>query len=70
MQNLSCLVNEAPAGTLVLLRNSAMDGRKGGELGMRYHGPFEIVKDYGKGFSSCAIPQQVIYSRKLKMLAV
>ena len=36
-------------GTLVLLRNSAMDGRKGDKLRMRYHGQFEIFKDLGKG---------------------
>ena len=36
-------------GTLVLLRNSAMDGRKGNKFRMRYQGPFEIFQDLGKG---------------------
>ncbi|KAI6660697.1 Gag-pol fusion protein [Oopsacas minuta] len=36
-------------GTLVLLRNSAKDGRKGDKFRMRYLGPYEIFQDIGKG---------------------
>jgi len=36
-------------GTLVLLRNSARDGRKGDKFQARYLGPYEINEDLGKG---------------------
>lgn len=34
---------------MVLLRNSARDGRKGDKLAQRWLGPYEIHRDIGKG---------------------
>ena len=34
---------------MVLLRNSAQDGRKGGKLQQRWLGPYEIAEFVGKG---------------------
>ena len=36
-------------GTMVLLRNSAQDGRKGGKLQQRWLGPYKISEFVGKG---------------------
>ena len=35
--------------TLVLLRNSARDGRKGDKLVSRWPGPYQIYQNVGKG---------------------
>lgn len=43
------LLQKLKPGTLVLLRNSARDGRKGDKFRLRYLGPYEIVKDLGRG---------------------
>ena len=34
---------------MVLIRNSAQDGRKGGKLQQRWLGPYEIAEFVGKG---------------------
>ena len=36
-------------GTLVLLRNSQRDGRKGGKLQKRWIGPYSVSDSLGKG---------------------
>ena len=36
-------------GTLVLLRNSARDGRKGDKLATRWLGPYQINENLSKG---------------------
>ena len=36
-------------GTLVLLRNSARDGRKGDKLAKRWLGPYRVNASLGKG---------------------
>ena len=36
-------------GTLVLLRNSHQDGRKGGKLTKQWNGSYKIVESLGKG---------------------
>ena len=48
------LLQKFKPGTLVLLRNSARDGRKGDKFQARYLGPHEIAEDLGKGiFKLC-----------------
>ena len=36
-------------GAMVLLRNSARDGRKGDKLAQRWLGPYQIEEHMGKG---------------------
>lgn len=36
-------------GALVLLRNSARDGRKGDKLAQRWFGPYQVHEHMGKG---------------------
>ena len=43
------LLQKLKPGSMVLLRNSARDGRKGGKFLARYLGPYEIIEDLGKG---------------------
>ena len=43
------LLQKLKPGALVLLRNSARDGRKGDKFQARYLGPYEIAEDLGKG---------------------
>ena len=42
------LLQNLKPGSLVLLRNSARDGRKGDKFQARYLGPYEIVEHLGK----------------------
>ena len=42
-------LQELEPGALVLLRNSARDGRKGDKLAQRWLGPYRIEEHIGKG---------------------
>ena len=43
------LIQKLKQGTLVLLRNSAKDGRKGDKLVKRWLGPYKVEEHIGKG---------------------
>ena len=43
------LIQKLKQGTLVLLRNSAKDGRKGDKLVNRWLGPYKVEEHIGKG---------------------
>ena len=49
VNRLSIMHQELQVGTLVLLRNSAKDGRKGDKLAKRWLGPYIIEECVGKG---------------------
>ena len=42
-------IQKLSVGQLVLLRNSARDGRKGDKLAKRWLGPYTIEEEVGKG---------------------
>ena len=49
---------------MVLLRNSAQDGRKGGKLQQRWLGPYEITEFVGKGVYKLINPKSVCTLKK------
>jgi len=52
------LIQKLKPGTLVLLRNSARDGRKGDKFQAKYLGPYISAEDWGRVFSGSATKQQ------------
>ena len=58
---------ELEVGILVLLRNSAKDGRKGDKLAKRWLGPYIIEESVGKGVYQLLNVQLVEPSEKSAM---
>ena len=53
----ACILQTIKAGSLVLLRNSQRDGRKGGKLLQRWLGPYTVNKSVGKGVYKLQNPE-------------
>ena len=54
---LHCILKDLGEGTLVWLRNSARDGRKGDKLSKRWLGPYKVSEVLGKGLYRLANPK-------------